>query len=55
MTISAALATVRRSSSFSRFVPWWTSTLSEGTNFSASRAQLPTTEVGATTSVGPTR
>ena len=52
MTISAFCAAVTSSSPFRRPVPCCTMTLKSGTKRLASLAQLPTTEVGATTRVG---
>ena len=53
MTMSALSAASNSSSPLSLPVPWWTRTRMLGTNRAASRAQLPTTDVGATTRVGP--
>ena len=43
------------SSPRSRSAPWWTCTRRSGVNRAASRCQLPTTDIGQTSSVGPVR
>ena len=53
MTRSHSLASFKKSSPRGRLGPCCTMTLKSGTKRWASRAQLPTTDVGATTRVGP--
>jgi hypothetical protein len=55
MTRSAALSASRNSAPDSRSDPWCTCTTSSGVNRSASFCQLPTTDIGQTSSVGPGR
>ena len=53
MTRSAAATAAANSSPRARSAPWWTCTRSVGVNRAASRCQLPTSDIGQTSRVGP--